>query len=98
MRTRTLDPLIKSPNNHTVYQQHKRKPSHLGTLDFICQLSLLQTKNAPAKRPLHSREVTKERTTARWRATEYFERFPKDRYQRRWRAGANSNRRISNST
>jgi hypothetical protein len=87
-RARTWDPLIKSPNNHKVYQQHTRKPSRLGTLDFICQLGLLQTKTPMPRDPFVREKFNKDRNATRKHAAEYFQRFPKERYQtevERWR-------------
>jgi hypothetical protein len=49
-------------------------------------------------RDLFIREkFTKERTAARKHAKEYFERFPKERYQTESRVGATSNHQTSNS-
>jgi hypothetical protein len=35
-RARTWDPMIKSPDDHQVYQWHMRKPDQLGAIDFVC--------------------------------------------------------------
>ena len=43
--------------------------------------------------PFVREKFTRERTAAKTLAAEYFERFPKDRYQTEVRAGASCNRK-----
>jgi hypothetical protein len=48
-------------------------------LGAAAEALVLRASDAP--RPLHSREIHQEHTAARKLAKEYFERYPKDRYQ-----------------